>query len=53
MKYSIRVRCTNCGGERVIEIEQGTLIRDTRCPVCGNLTLEKPALAEGFVKEEK
>ncbi len=46
--YKIYVLCGNCSFRKEIEIPKGTLISETPCPECGNLTLDKDHNAHIF-----
>jgi hypothetical protein len=39
--YTAYVVCENCNFRGEIELEVGMLINRTRCPECGNSTLER------------
>jgi len=40
-KYSIQVKCSNCGYSGTVEILKGVRVEDERCPICGCRTLHK------------
>ena len=38
--YEVYIFCSNCLVHKKIEVPKGSLINQTVCPNCGNLTLE-------------
>jgi hypothetical protein len=39
--YKLNVICENCDFKGEAVIQKGKLVSESKCPVCGNLTLRK------------
>lgn len=52
-KYEAYVFCNNCVAHKKIEIPKGSLINQTACPKCGNLTLKIDPNGEIFERPSK
>ncbi len=44
MVYKLDVYCENCGCRSHVQISEGKLVAEARCPVCGCKTLKRSSL---------